>query len=135
MIYRTVLIACTFLLSGCATGYKSLGYTGGYTEVNGYGNLLKVYFFANGFTEREKAAQGLMYRCAELAIQKQKSHFILFKNMTDAANGAASKLPSTGSLGGNPSAYAYVLFLDSPREHSFDAQKVAAELKPIVTAK
>lgn len=135
MTYKTFLIASVFFLSGCATEYKSLGYTGGYTEVNGYGNLVKVYFLVNGYTSREKATQGLIYRCAELAIEKKKAHFVLYKNLTDAAKGAASALPSSGSLSENFSSYAYVLFLDSPREQSFDAHKVAAELKPIVKTK
>jgi hypothetical protein len=109
-----------------------LGYGGGYAEVNGYGNLLKVYYFINGYTPPEKASQGLLFRCAELALQNKKAHFVLYKTMTDAANGAASAAPSTGSLGTNPSANAYVLFLDSPRQHSFNAQKVESELKPVL---
>src|SRR5690348_18496880 len=86
---RMWAMVAALLLGGCATGYHSdkgviRGYTGGYWEQPGPGELLKVGFSGNGYIDRDTTHAHLMYRCAELALQRHKRYFRLYESLTDA---------------------------------------------------
>jgi hypothetical protein len=121
--------ACTLLLlgglaTGCATTYQSQGLTGGHRETAGPGRLQKVTFSGNGYIHADKVQDFALYRCAELAQQQGKPHFIIYDSLRAAAAEAPSKLPRVGILDNKPSAFAFLLTLDQPRAGAKSTQQV-----------
>jgi hypothetical protein len=137
---RRALLACVsaFALSGCATGYHDasnpvLGMFGGYTQSDGPGKLIKVQFFANGFSERERVGQFLLYRCAEVTQLRGKEYFALYATLPDAIQDKRSSARAVATVGGKPTSYAYILLLDAPAPGALSAKEVVERLKPEVT--
>ena len=119
-------------LSGCATQYQGVGVTGGHFEANGPGKLVKVTFSGNGFITADKVQQYAMYRCAEVAQQGGRAHFVIYDSLMAAAAEQPSRQPRVGTLGGKPTAFAFLLPLDAPRAGSLETKAVLAELEPAV---
>ena len=62
--------AFLFLLAGCATPYQERGFSGGYTERKVEKNIFRVSFKGNSFTNKERASDFALLRCAELTLEK-----------------------------------------------------------------
>lgn len=111
----TVLLGAA-LLSGCATGYHSsnglAGLFGGYSESEGPGELIKVEFTANGFSNAATVEQYLMLRCAEVAQARGKPHFRMYGSIAEAImeRQVRKQLVSMVTIG--PYGYAYILLED-----------------------
>lgn len=69
-----ILIASLFL-GGCATRYQAQGLMGGYREQQQDGNIWKVSFQRNDYTDKELAIDFSLLRCAELTLAKGFSYF------------------------------------------------------------
>ena len=129
--------ALALSLAGCATGYHSatnplLGLTGGYWDQPGPGSLIKVGFSGNGYTEGEKVANYLLYRCAEVTRREGGSHFVFYTSLHDAVTDRRSSERQVNSLGGKPATYAYILVVTSAEPQALSADDVLARLGPIV---
>lgn len=131
-IARLILLASTLALSACATSYTSNGLFGGYRDYAGPGKLEKVDFHGNGFISADQVQKFALYRCAEIAKQKNKPFFLIYDNLFSAARGMPSELPVVGSVGSKPNASAFVLVLDGPRAGAFETDKVLQDLQPLV---
>ncbi|WOB10505.1 CC0125/CC1285 family lipoprotein [Piscinibacter gummiphilus] len=129
-----VIAMLSWALGGCATQYGSSGFTGGHTDRAGPGKLQKVDFNGNGYITSELVQKYALYRCAELAKQKGKQHFIIYDSLFAAALDRPSALPRVGTLGNKPSATAFMLLLDEPRSGSKQAQAVIDEIDPVIKA-
>jgi hypothetical protein len=124
-------IAMALLLSGCATGYHSVngpisGWTGGYWDQPGPGELVKVGFDGNGYIDRETITGYLMYHCAELAEQRHKPYFRMFESLPDAIRGIAEDELAVGRVGGKLDDWVYVLFDDQKLSGDQETAKVLA---------
>ena len=133
---RSILLVLSALLflPACATGYHSasnpiLGIFGGFTHQDGYGKLTKVSFHGNGFITVEKVTEYTVRRSAELAAERKKPYFALYKSIIDAHFEEASSSPNYFSIGGKPSGYAYILFLDQEVKGGFSTEEVLKKLK------
>jgi hypothetical protein len=62
-------------IQACATGYKSDGFVGGYSETQLDENVFKVAFRGNGYTRQDRAADFTLLRSAELALKSGYSYF------------------------------------------------------------
>lgn len=141
MITRKAIAAvlCGIFLSGCATGYHSQdsvlsGFTGGYSESQGPGELTHVVFNGNGFIKKEKVSLYLLYRCAELAQQKGKPYFTMFASISHAiANRPLSESFAT-TVGGKPTSSVYILLDDTAAPNSLSAADVLAKYGPEINA-
>jgi hypothetical protein len=56
-------------LSGCATSYKSNGFTGGYTNTQLTPDVFRVSFRGNAYTSPERAQDFALLRASELTLQ------------------------------------------------------------------
>lgn len=134
MRHAIAMAALAAALSGCATQYGGSGLTGGHTERAGPGKLQKVDFHGNGFISADLVQKYALYRCAELAKQKGKPHFVIYESLFAAALDRPSATPRVGTLGNKPSATAFMLLLDAPRAGSKETQAVMDEIEPVIKA-
>lgn len=83
MRFVLVLVAASFLLAGCATGYQARGFSGGFTETQLDTNVFRVTFNGNGYTAGDRAADFALLRCAELTLQRGYTHFAVVDARSD----------------------------------------------------
>jgi hypothetical protein len=74
---RFTLVVVAALISGCATGYNAKGLTGGYSDVQIDENTYRVSYSGNKFTDPSKLESLLIYRAADLTVQKGFDWFTL----------------------------------------------------------
>ena len=67
-------------LSGCATAYKPIGFTGGYSDTQLGDNIFRVSFRGNGYTSSERATDFSLLRSAELALDHGFKYFVIVKS-------------------------------------------------------
>jgi hypothetical protein len=112
---KTVLLALMLALAGCATGYHDTrgpitGWTGGYWDQRGPGQLVKVGFDGNGYIDRDTTNAYLMYHCAELAQQRNKPYFRMYASLNDAIRDQPAQELAIGRVGGKLDDWMFVLF-------------------------
>jgi hypothetical protein len=76
-IFSTLAIAA--ILAGCATAYKPLGVTGGYSSSRLDTNVFQVDFKGNVYVDRDKANDFALLRSAELALKNGYKYFFIVK--------------------------------------------------------
>jgi hypothetical protein len=123
-----VLVMFVFV-SGCATGYHSathpiLGISGGFIDNEGPGDLIEVAFYGNGFTKNEQAGLFLMYRCAELVMERNKNHFVMYRSVTHAIADMPEPSGYLSSIAGQPVAKVYILVEETRSLNSFSASNI-----------
>jgi hypothetical protein len=137
MLTRIATLSAILMATGlaaCSTTYSPPGTAGGPTPVSGPGPLDRVGFEGNIYTPADTVQKFALYRCAELARSRGKSHFLLYDSLVNAAMEHPSPLPRVGTVGSKPSASAFMLALDTPRTGSRATQAVLDELAPFVHA-
>ncbi|MCP4666945.1 MAG: hypothetical protein GY849_11315 [Deltaproteobacteria bacterium] len=67
---RLLPIAIALFLCGCATPYQKKGFSGGYKETRLKKNVFRVSFKGNSFTDKRRASDFALLRCAELTLEK-----------------------------------------------------------------
>src|SRR5438270_4343037 len=65
------------VLAGCETPYQVIGYRGGYTDIPLDANTFRVSFEGNGLTSSQTVEIYLLYRCAELTVQRDHDYFVI----------------------------------------------------------
>jgi hypothetical protein len=70
-------MVAVLLLSGCATPYQERGYLGGYKETRLKQNVFRVSFKGNSFTDKRKASDFALLRCAEVTLEKGFRFFVI----------------------------------------------------------
>ena len=79
-----VVLLFSLLLAGCATEYRSRGFLGdGYSEEDLGGDRWRVTFAVNFFTPRERIDTFLLFRCAELTVEKNTDYFLVVSGTED----------------------------------------------------
>ena len=74
-------------LAGCATPYQPEGFRGGYSDLQIDVNTFRVDFRGNGFTSRRTVEIYLLYRCAELTVEKGYDYFIVVDRGSEVKTG------------------------------------------------
>ncbi len=95
----TVVVA----LAGCATGYQSSGFTGGFTESQLDANVWRVTFKGNGYTSADRAEDMTLLRCAELALKGGFTHFAIVAGRTSKEAFMVNTGPATATTTGTVS--------------------------------
>jgi len=134
MFQKLLLVWFAVSVTGCATAYQSgtFSFTGGHYQSSGPGSLEKVAFSGNGFIDSTKVQQFALYRCAEIAKEKNKPYFLIFDSLMAASIPKPSDMPNVGLVGGKPTAFAFMLLLDGPRAGAKETRKVLSELEAVV---
>ena len=104
MKFLYILIVSSVLLSGCATTYKSNGFSGGYSETQLDENVFKVVFRGNEYTSRERVADFTLLRSAELAMQNGYKYFVIVDANSYTTNSTYTT-PTTATTNVNSSTY------------------------------
>lgn len=73
MKFNVLLIAAA--LGGCATGYQSTGFAGGFEDTALAPNIYRVRFKGNGYTSSSRAEDLALLRSADLTLQKGYRYF------------------------------------------------------------
>ena len=88
-MYRFLLVGILVLVaSGCATSYgpSSKSLAGGYSVKYLEGEVYRVAFYGNGYTTKETVQTYWLYRCAELAIEKEFDGFEILSHISLTQN-------------------------------------------------
>ncbi len=68
-INRIFVLSAIIGISGCATGYKSDGFTGGYSDTQLAPDMYRVVYRGNAYTAPERAQDLALLRASELTLQ------------------------------------------------------------------
>lgn len=136
MIKKLLLMGLmSLLLAGCATGYHSFGYAGGYWDAKGPGKLTRVGFAANGYSKTDTVAVYLLYRCAELAKQQDKPYFLLYETIGLAISGVPTEVAYAPTSYGKPDGMVFVMFTNEKAPGALSTQEIldkyAAQVKGV----
>ncbi|WP_109126337.1 hypothetical protein [Dyella sp. C11] len=112
-----------------------VGFTGGYWDKPGPGELLKVGFDGNGYIDRDTITAYLMYHCAELAQQRHKPYFRMYESLPDAIHDNAVSELAVGRVFGKLDDWVYLLFDDQHQPGDQDTATVLATYRTKVTKK
>lgn len=124
-----VMMFASLSLAGCATPYSGAGLTGGHFESKVNDRLVKVNFSGNGYITADKVQMFALYRCAELARDAKKPYFVLYDNLVAAARDIPAAQPQVGTLGGKPTAFAFMVLEDEPRSGAQEVSTVLNKLR------
>lgn len=108
MLKPCLFFVCGVVLSGCATGYKQSGITGGYSETQLSENAFRVAFNGNGYANRERVFDFALLRAAEVAIQHGFRYFVVVDSANDSSLStytAPSQTYSTNGAYGQSTTY------------------------------
>lgn len=72
-----VVLALSLLIAGCSTPYQPLGRIGGYSEIQIDPVTVRVSFRGNGYTERGVVESYLIYRVAEVTLNRGFDWFVV----------------------------------------------------------
>ena len=91
-----ILLACFLaFLTSCATPYQPKGLSGGYSQVQLDNNSARVQFKGNGYTSRERVEVFVLYRCAELTVERGYDYFVIDKQDTENRQQSFQTTPET----------------------------------------
>lgn len=136
-IAATLIAASAALaLTGCATGYHSaknplLGWTGGYWDRPGPGELVKVGFSGNGFSRRATVEDYLLVHCAEVAQSRGKPYFVMYGSIAEAIVRQHVRDRLVTSVTNGMEGVAYMLTEDQPGPDTHATAEVLARYAAI----
>jgi hypothetical protein len=79
---HTLGVFALLILGGCASSYGPKGSMGGYEEKAVGEDMIEVHFYGNQHTTTEKTAQMLLYRCAEITLDKGFDSFVVLQDQS-----------------------------------------------------
>lgn len=68
-------ITLALSLAGCATGFQSNGFTGGFSDFQMAQDVYRISFRGNAFTSSDATTEMAMLRAAQLTLEAGYSHF------------------------------------------------------------
>lgn len=78
LLSAALLLSLTLLIAGCATGYQAKGaFSSGYSDMQIDENTYRVAYEGNGFTSNDQVDSMLVYRSADLTVQRGYDWFIM----------------------------------------------------------
>ncbi len=123
------LLQC--LLTSCSTQYHSvntpfLGWTGGYWDAEGPGNLVEIGFNGNALVTTRKVEYWAMRRAAEVCQQNKKTYFVIYPSLENAVADDPVEVVSASKTMGRASTSFYILMDDMPSQYALKASDVLA---------
>lgn len=123
----SVVLLVVLMLAGCATGYGKSSIFGGYWSKEGPGDLIEVGFNGNGYTDVQKVNVYLLYRSGEIAKERGKPYFSMYRTIGEAILDNPMSEASASSLGGKPFGKVYVLLHGEPTPGALITNDVLAK--------
>ncbi len=78
--FGSIVVAIVF--SACATAYGPRNSMGGYEDRAVGDDMIEVRFYGNQHTTKEETTRRLLYRCAELTIEKGFDSFVVLQDQS-----------------------------------------------------
>ncbi len=109
-------------LAGCATGYSSTNFTGGYSDTQLAPDVFRVKFNGNGYTSQERAQDFALLRAADLTLAHGFTRFAVI-NESDQTVQESYTTPGTintyGSYNSNTGYYSATSYYDPGTTYNF----------------
>lgn len=148
-----LIVTLLIILINCSTPYQPRGLLGGYSEKPIGENRYKVSFLGNQHTDPEDVDIYLLYRCAEITLNKGYKHFAVISEKRDCnsqktrISTGKQSIGKGGTLGG--STYGSIRFTEYDFEHlirlfndnaetdynTYNAEDIIQELSSIIQKK
>lgn len=116
----------SILVSGCATTYQPLAFSGGYSEFPIDNSTLRVSFEGNGYSNRTTVESYLLYRAAELTVSRGYDWFVLSERQGETHSDSKygdTKLTSTAVV---------KMFRGIKSSQGYDAKEVLKVMSPSI---
>jgi len=130
MNIKPILIASALVVTGCATGYQTDGFTGGQMPKWRSTNVLEIEASGNGYTSSSKLDKMALLRAAETAIEANYRYFIEVGS-EDTGKSSTVSMPSTETTtydGGYTSTGYSATSTTTYSNNSYDVYKPGANL-------
>jgi hypothetical protein len=118
--------------SACATSYQKMGMTGGFEEQKVTEDTYLVHFMANAYTRPDRVSVYILYRCAELTVEKGFDYFVRLNETNQAGEESAGFIGTVHK----PGLTEMIRMGKGPRPvdnpNAFDAREVMKNLGPAV---
>ena len=98
------VILLTALLSACATGYQSKGFTGGFSETQLAPDVFRVSFSGNALTSQNRVQDFALLRAAELTLANNARYFAIISS-SDQSRTYTHVTPGSSYTTGTVSGY------------------------------
>ena len=129
---KIVLFISLFVLSGCATGYQPIGFTGGYSDMQLGENSFKVSFTGNGHTLQQRAMDFTLLRSSDLTLKNGYRYFIVNSSETHNRTSFYVNQYGGGSISKPRATMIISCFKEKPVETNrmiFDAKFLSASIR------
>lgn len=93
------------------------------------GTLQKIYFHSAGVDSKELVRKYVFLRAVEYAKKRNKTYFLMYATLVDAANDRPSRVPLAGEVYGQTSSFCYIKLLDASASGAFKVDDYLGELK------
>ena len=103
----STIIAVTLLgtlVTACATGYQSEGFTGGFRDTQLAPDVFRISFSGNAFTSNDRVQDFALLRAAELTLANNFKYFAVI-NSTDQSRTETYVSPGSARTSGTVSTY------------------------------
>jgi hypothetical protein len=150
-IMRYLTVVGLIFIYGCNTGYEKDGLFGGYSDMRIQGNIYRVSFRGNGFTNFQRASDLALLRCADLTLEQGGKYFSVVDSafstetyttpVTSHTSGTANISGGTATYSGNTTysggqtyykpltTFVIEVFTEKPQQAVYDAQQVRANIR------
>jgi len=85
LVFVSLAVFTSALLSGCATHYQRRAFSGGYSEIRLSEDVFKISFSGNAYTTNERVADFCLLRSAEVAVKHGTNNFIIVDSSHDVS--------------------------------------------------
>lgn len=101
---RILIALCVLLVSACATPYQPRGALGGFTDTQLDKNTIRISFNGNAYAQRDSVENYVLYRSAEVTVEKGFDYFVVVDSSAEVKHGA---ITTPGTYRSSTSAYAF----------------------------
>ncbi len=115
------------LMTACATGYQSSGFTGGFKDTQLAPDIFRVSFFGNSFTSSDRVQDFALLRAAELTLANNAQYFTVIAS-ADQSSTETHVTPGSSHTSGTVSAYGDTGYYSGTTTYS--APRVRTDYKP-----
>lgn len=129
---KTLLIVVVAMLAGCATGYQSRGFTGGFSETRLDEQVYRISFQGNGFTSAEKASDYTLMKAAELTAVAGYAYFVIMDS-ADTTQRIKQQTPGYSQTTGTVNTYGNTANFNATTRHYGGSQYVISKPGQAIT--
>ena len=118
-----LMVICTIIL-GCATGYQTKGFTGGFSDTQLAPDVFRVSFSGNAYTSEDRVQDFALLRAAELCLENGLPYFTVVDSEDRSRTGTFVTQGSATTSGqatviGNTATYSGTTTYDPGQVYNF----------------